>query len=95
VYTKNCEKHTTKSLLSSIIISSMIPLYGSSMIWVQLHMLPQLSDLWVSLQIVLGGISLNCESSGDDGSWNVISLTTAAICTSLGATIVINKCTTL
>lgn len=85
-----CENNK-KHLLSSTMTSSIIPLYGSSMICVQLHMSPQLSGLWVSLQIVSCGISLNCESGGDDGNWNIISLITAAVCMKLGPTAMTDK----
>lgn len=60
-------------LLWSIIISSTMPLYGSSMTCVQSHLSPQSIDLYVLLHIILDGISCDCVSNGEDGRTNEIS----------------------
>jgi hypothetical protein len=67
-------------LLLSIMINSIMPLYGSSMTCVHEHMFSsQSSGMCVLLHITLGGISFNCESSGEDGERNEILLITAAV----------------
>jgi len=67
-------------LLLSIMINSIMPLYGSSITCVHEHMFPsQLSGICVLLHISLGGISFNCESGGEGGERNEILLITAAV----------------
>lgn len=75
-------------LLSSIMMSSTMPSYGSSMMWVHVHGSSQLLGLSVLLQIMSSGMSPSWASGGEGGKRNEILSTYEVVWRPPGATTV-------